>query len=49
MFKLLTIGVLLFLMYRLVFPSSQIKAGERQEFIDQEQEPDDFIDYEEVE
>lgn len=49
MFKLLTIGVLLFLMYRLVFPSKQIKAGERQEVIEQEPEPDDFIDYEEIE
>lgn len=49
MFKLLTIGVLLFLMYRLVFPSRQIEAGERQDYIDQEPEPDDFVDYEEIE
>ena len=47
MFKLITIGVLLYLLYRLVFPPA-LNQGQKQEMLDQQEDDGEFIDYEEI-
>ncbi|MFK8102220.1 MAG: hypothetical protein AB8G15_06845 [Saprospiraceae bacterium] len=48
MIKFITIGILLFLLYRLVFQST-LPAGKSREVLDDKLiEEDDYIDYEEI-
>ncbi len=49
MFKILTIGVLIYLLYRFTFQSGQIgPSGVKKDLPEEQEEDGDYIDYEEV-